>query len=185
MPTSESLTRIVAETVAPKTGGCMTSERRFVVDSMLGKLAKWLRTLGFDTRYEHLSSIDQVDEFARCGYRILTRNHRWVKHYAIIWVAGNHPGEQLRDMVRALAITPKEVHLLCRCLRCNFSLQKTSRPQVEGRVPDYVFENCTDFYQCPQCRRFYWAGSHPSRMSQWLQANLGWSLTSEHQGELS
>ena len=159
------------------------SGKRFVVDSMLGKLAKWLRVLGFDTRYENLNCPRQLDEYAHRGYRILTRNRRWAGHPATVWVTGDHAAEQLRHVVITLTITPEEVHLKCRCLRCNICLEQVPRAEVEGRVPDYVFENCADFYHCPECRRLFWAGTHPSRMDQWLRTTLGWSLTSEPQGD--
>jgi uncharacterized protein with PIN domain len=159
------------------------AEKRFVVDTMLGKLAKWLRVLGFDTRYEALNSPWQLDEYAHRGYRILTRNGRWAGHPATLWVTGDHVADQLRAVVTTLTITPEEVHLKRRCLRCNICLEQVPRAEVEGRVPDYVFENCSNFYHCPECRRFYWVGTHPSRMDQWLRTTLGWTLTSEPQGD--
>jgi len=162
----------------------MSRERRFVADSMLGRLAKWLRALGFDTCYEPLESAGQLDAFAHHGYRVLTRNHRWAEHPATVWVKDNDPADQLRGIISDLAITAEEVHLLCRCLRCNVLLEHLTRDETRGRVPDHVFESSTGFYHCPVCRRIYWAGSHPSRMGQWLNATLGWSLTSEHQGGL-
>jgi len=182
--TDEPSNRMVKDVLTERNLGCAPPGKRFVADSMLGKLAKWLRALGFDTHYEHLKSPGQLDDFAHRGYRVLTRNRRWGEHPAAVWVTGDDPGEQLRGIVTALAITPEEVRLLCRCLRCNSCLELVTRKQVEGRVPDYIFENCTVFNQCPECRRFYWAGSHPSRMAQWLHTTLGWSLTSEHQGGL-
>ena len=160
----------------------MPAEKRFVVDSMLGKVAKWLRALGFETRYQHVEDLQQLDEYAQQGYHVVTRNSRWEKHAATVWVTADDPREQLREIVATLKIGPAEVRPFCRCLRCNELLQTVDRALVAGHVPDYIYENRTVFHQCPQCRQVYWAGSHPSHMVDWLHATLGWRFSSNPQG---
>ncbi|MDY0040842.1 MAG: Mut7-C RNAse domain-containing protein [Desulforhabdus sp.] len=152
------------------------AERRFVVDSMLGKMAKWLRVLGFDTRYEHLNGQGQLQAYRSEGYLVLTRNQRWCAQPGVMCVAANEPTEQLRELVSRLSVTPVEVHLLKRCIICNEPLNEVWREKVLGLVPDYVFETQTTFYECPRCRRVYWPGSHPERMLKRLQDVLGWVL---------
>jgi uncharacterized protein len=160
----------------------MPTEKRFVVDSMLGKVAKWLRALGFETRYQHLKVLQQLEEYAQQDYHIVTRNTRWVRHPATVWVTANDPREQLREIVAALSITPAEIHLLCRCLRCNELLQEADRALVAGHVPDYIYQNRLVFRRCPRCYQIYWAGSHLSRMHDWLHATLGWRFSLDFQG---
>ena len=154
----------------------MVAEKRFVADIMLGKLAKWLRTLGFDTHYERLDRQRQIDTYRERGFLLLTRNQRWCGQAAVMCLEANDPTEQLLELVGAVPIEPHEIRLLERCLLCNTGLQEVPRDQVIGLVPDYVFENQTVFHQCPKCLKLYWSGSHPRRMVQWLQSTLGWTL---------
>jgi uncharacterized protein with PIN domain len=149
-------------------------EKRFVVDSMLGKMAKWLRVLGFDTCYEHLKRQEQLQAYRAEGYLVITRNQRWCGQPEVMCVVANDPMEQLREVISRLSVTPDEVRLLQRCIICNETLNHLLRDNVFGLVPDYVFETHTTFYQCPQCQRIYWPGSHPGRMLKRLQDVLGW-----------
>jgi uncharacterized protein len=160
----------------------MPTEKRFVVDNMLGKVAKWLRALGFEACAVHLKDVQQLDQYARRGYHLVTRNTRLAGHPATLRVTSDDPREQLQQIIAVLGITPDEVHLLCRCLRCDEPLQPADRALVAGQVPDYVYENCSVFHQCPQCRQVYWAGSHLPRMHEWLHATLGWKFPSVVQG---
>ncbi len=57
------------------------------------------------------------------------------------------------------------------------------REEAFGKVPEYVFETQTSFQRCPQCRKIYWAGSHPERMRQQLERELGWEMGSEVMSE--
>lgn len=159
--------------------GQEASERRFVVDSMLGKVAKWLRILGFDTRYERLQHEEQVDRYGREGFLLVTRNQRWRGHSGVFCTMLNAPMEQLRELVGRIPIFWGETRLLHRCILCNRLLERISRNEALGCVPDYVFETSTVFSRCPHCERVYWPGSHPERMMESLMRALGWSSESK------
>jgi uncharacterized protein len=152
-------------------------EKRFVVDTMLGKLAKWLRILGFDTRYEALRSREQIEVYEAQGFFLITRNRRWSGKARTICLSANESLEQLREIIALVPLTPKEIRLLQRCVRCNELLEKTPREQALGSVPDYIFETHASFYQCPECRRLFWPGSHPERIMERLRQELGWTMT--------
>jgi uncharacterized protein len=154
----------------------MLAEKCLVVDSMLGKLAKWLRILGFDTHYTRLQSQQQVDDLRRTGCLLLTRNHRWGGQAGVVCLEGNEARGQLRELVSLVHIEQSEIRLLQRCLRCNQLLVRIAKDRVMGCVPDYVYQNTEFFHQCPGCHRLYWSGSHPKRITQWLESVLGWSL---------
>jgi uncharacterized protein len=154
----------------------VVAEKRFVADIMLGKLARWLRTLGFDTHYTRLDRQQQIDAYRERGFLLLTRNQRWCGQAAVICLAANDPAGQLQELVGAAPIGPHEVRLLERCLLCNTCLLEVPGDQVIGRVPDYVCETQTVFRECPKCAKLYWSGSHPPRMVQWLHSTLGWTL---------
>ena len=151
-------------------------ERRFVVDSMLGKMAKWLRILGFDTLCKRLDFQEQIDAYRREGYFLITRAQRWCGRPGVFCPSANDPMEQLRQAVTAFSIEPGEVHPLRRCIRCNWILESIYRNQAFDHVPDYVFETSTVFYRCPGCQKVYWQGSHPKRMMDRLHRVLGWSV---------
>jgi uncharacterized protein len=160
----------------------MPVEKRFVADSMLGKLAKWLRVLGFDTLYANLQHQEQLDAYRDQGYLLLTRHRRWCGQPGVLCLAANDPVEQLREVVAAVPIERPDLRRLKRCLRCNTLLEQAERRLVVGHVPDYVLVTSKMFYRCPECRRFYWPGSHPQRMAQWIHSALGWSLELERTG---
>jgi uncharacterized protein with PIN domain len=155
------------------------AEKRFVIDSMLGKLAKWLRILGFDARYERLGDQQQIDRYRTQGFFLLTRNRRWSGQTCVFCLTANDPLEQLREVVSLVSITPQETHLLERCVRCNDQLREIAHEEVFGHVPDYVFETHSSFHRCPNCLKIYWPGSHPKRMLQRLQRELGWASLGE------
>ena len=151
------------------------SRKRFVLDSMLGKVAKWLRVLGFDTRYCHLQRQDQLQAFQARGFLVVTRNRHWCRLTGVICLTTNNPVEQLQELVARASLRAGEMRLFHRCIRCNEPLEPLQRRQVSGRVPDYVYETQATFYGCPGCQRVYWPGSHPQRMLERLQQVLGWN----------
>ena len=151
-------------------------EKRFVVDSMLGKLAKWLRILGFDTRCERLLRPEQLDGWRREGFLIITRNHQWRGQDQIVHLRANDPMEQLHELIAAVGISRDELQFLRRCVLCNSLLQLIPRESALGDVPDYVYETNTRFHRCPTCHKIYWPGSHPKRMTDRLASETGWSL---------
>ena len=152
------------------------SERRFVVDTMLGKMAKWLRVLGFDTRSEHLTQHEQVDSYAANGFLVVTRNRSWCEHPGVLCVTDNDPMRQLREVIMQASVTPNEVQFLKRCILCNDLLNQLPREEAFGLVPDYVFETHSTFFRCPSCQRIFWPGSHPGRMLKRLSDVLEWVL---------
>ena len=156
-----------------------TVGKRFVVDAMLGKLAKWLRILGFDTRYERLDDPQQIDDYGTQGFFLITRNRRWAGQGRVFCLTANDPIAQLREVITLAPVTQQEIHLLQRCLRCNDALQELAKAEAFGQVPDYVFETHTSFHQCPSCRKIYWPGTHPQRMLHRLQRELGWAVSED------
>lgn len=152
------------------------AEKRFVVDSMLGKVAKWLRILGFDTLYVRLAHQDQIDFYTSRGFFVITRTRRWCAQPKVFCPNSNEPMEQLRQVIGELSIARSEIRPLHRCIRCNRLLEGISRDQAFEHVPDYVFETNSIFYRCTSCQKVYWRGSHPKRMMDRLQRVIGWSV---------
>jgi uncharacterized protein with PIN domain len=141
------------------------NEIRFVAERTLGKLAKWLRILGFDTIYEaNIAGERLVD---KVGDRILLSRTERIRNMKItkecIFITSDHPFEQLREVVLVLAIEEKDIRLFSRCIQCNASIRSIEKNAVRGKVPDYIWETHDAFHTCSHCRRIYWSGSHVQR----------------------
>jgi uncharacterized protein with PIN domain len=134
-----------------------------LVDLPLGGLAKWLRFCGFDTVARRLSPADpkSLPPPAPETY-ILTRQEafRWAGRSDLLVLTASTPRTQLQEVRRRLKISRRSLDLLSRCSRCNDLLLPVPRDQVLGRVPEHVFNVHEQFYECPRCRRLFWAGSH-------------------------
>lgn len=155
-------------------------EPRFICDVMLGRLARWLRFLGYDTLYRNdASDEDLVEDAGREGRILLTRDTRLSspsRNVTILKIRNHSLGEQLREIgVRVNLTSPPG--LFHRCSLCNTLLREVTGAGVEGRVPEYVRSRHESFFSCPTCSRVYWPGSHRRGMLQTLQSLLSTSST--------
>lgn len=149
---------------------------RFIADAMLGRLARWLRTLGYDTAYED----DIADgELARRavveGRHILTRDRKLFDEWRIaggLEIGSEEPLEQLSEVVAAFDLAPPD-RLFTRCRVCNAVLEPVGAEKVAGMVPPGVRQRRRDFSRCPDCGRVYWEGSHTDRMRAVIEAVFG------------
>lgn len=143
---------------------------KFLVDCMLGKLAKGLRMLGYDATYYRNEDPYSLIKIARQeGRIILTRNRRLTPRRPedqIIWIKEDQPALQLKELIQKGYIFLNEDTLFTRCLLCNKLLDEISLKEAEGKVPDYILYQQREFYRCPQCLKIYWQGSHKARMQE-------------------
>jgi uncharacterized protein with PIN domain len=137
---------------------------RFIADRMLGKLAKGLRMLGYDTVYYRGESTYPLIKKARDeGRIILTRNNKLIPKRPedrIHRITEDKPSLQLKELIQKKIISLNEQTLFSRCLLCNTLLYEIQREDAEGKVPDFIFFQQKNFFQCPQCLKIYWQGSH-------------------------
>jgi uncharacterized protein with PIN domain len=149
---------------------------KFLVDRMLGKLAKELRMLGYDTIYYRGEDIGRLIQLARQEDRvILTRNAKLLQRrfdVAVLRVTGDHPLLQLKELIEKGDIPLNEKAPFIRCLLCNSLLNEIPRDEVVGKVPDFILYQQKTFFQCPQCQRIYWQGSHQQHMQKRLDELL-------------
>jgi uncharacterized protein with PIN domain len=153
------------------------SETRFIADTMLGKLAKWLRLLGFDILYFPKISDEEIAERAfRSGRVILTRDTLLIRRRKVrenhFFVRGDDYKDQLRQVAKRYAIDPY-ARILTRCLRCNDPLESIDKASVREKVPPYVFETQDAFERCARCGRIYWRATHRDEMMKQIRAILG------------
>jgi protein-L-isoaspartate(D-aspartate) O-methyltransferase len=145
-----------------------TATIRFLADSMVGKLARWLRLLGHDVRYERcLEDSLLVTDAAEEGRVVLTRDRKLVERRACrryVLLQSDNPQEQLMEVIRAVDLPLDEDRWMRRCLECNGLLEDVDRAEVRGEVPPYVHAHHERFARCAECRQIYWRGTHVSGM---------------------
>ena len=147
---------------------------KFIADSMLGRLARWLRLLGYDTLYYPHIEDSILLRIAREDSRILlTRDARLVKVRGLqrfLLLKENNPSKQLRKVVETFKLkiygmdgVKREV-FLNRCVICNASLNAIQKEKIKGAVPEYVYRTSDVFRQCSECGKIYWKGTHPEKI---------------------
>jgi uncharacterized protein with PIN domain len=149
---------------------------KFLVDRMLGKLAKALRLLGYDAIYYQGEDLTQLIRLAREQDRvILTRNTKLSARKPedrVVRITNDPPKLQLRELQEKGHIVFNEKESFSRCLICNVLLDGITRKEVEGKVPDFIFHNYQEFYRCSQCGRIYWPGTHQQNMQKRIKEIL-------------
>ncbi len=152
------------------TGEAAGGEPRFLADAMLGRLATWLRILGYDAEYDRSEDRRLVERARREERLLLTRDTGLLRRRDLprhLFVRSDAVREQLREVMTGLGLRPRtDGH---RCLRCNVPLEARARAEVEGRVPDFVHASQEHFWSCPRCGRVYWAGTHRRHMEETLE----------------
>ena len=149
---------------------------RFAADRMLGKLAKWLRILGYDTLYSRTLSNDRFLALADEGRILLSRNTRLVGKMApdgLIFVEANDPKMQLQGLIGFLGLKPDPDKFFSRCTVCNGLLEPVEPEDVVGKVPDHIWTGHNRFSECTTCGRVYWPGSHLTRSRREIRRLLG------------
>ena len=149
---------------------------RFVVDTMLGRLARWLRAMGYDTLYLGPAEDRRLLQLAHAEDRILlTRDGKLARLAGNLGclIRADQLDNQLMEAVERLALAPEDTSWLSRCLECNATLEPRPKQTLNELVPDYIFITQTQFMGCPGCGKIYWPGSHAERMLARLTRLLG------------
>lgn len=144
---------------------------KFVADAMVGRLAKWLRILGFDTTYfKGGSSRELLSVGRREGRIILTRNRTLHEKNpsAVLLLRSETLAHQVRQVVEELCLQ-QDIRPFSRCSECNSLLQPKSKQDSRGHVPFFVYQTHDRFGYCPKCDRFYWEGTHHREMVKELE----------------
>lgn len=145
---------------------------KFVADHMLGRLAKWLRALGYDTVYSpNLDDPDLVRISQAEGRLLLTRDTGIAKRKGVdcLLIGSDQLDEQLGQVVRHCGLQ-LDGELAPRCLRCNEVLDEVQREVARDLVPPYVWQTQSQFRRCPACSRLYWRGTHWTKMKERIAA---------------
>jgi uncharacterized protein with PIN domain len=148
---------------------------RFVLDGHLGRLAAYLRMLGFDTWYERdIDDVRLAEISAAEGRILLTRDVELLKRSKVargFYVRADIPREQLRDVVTRFDLLDTTAPF-SRCMHCNGILRRVSKEAVEDELPPHTRATKHEFSRCSDCRKVYWKGSHHERMFAWINELL-------------
>lgn len=139
---------------------------RFVVDCNLGRLARYLRLLGFDALYSNRYQDSEVAGIAQRDERIvLTRDRFLLQHRIIVFgyfVRDPNPLDQLREVIRRFDLA-SQITPFSRCTRCNGELVEVAKADILHRLEPKTILYYHQFRHCPDCDRIYWPGSHYER----------------------
>jgi len=148
---------------------------RFVVDTNVGKLARWLRLMGYDALFINPIDDDRLIAFALKENRVLlTKDTRIMLRRVVtsgklkaLLIEDDDPKAQLRYVIAAMKLNFNRQFTIC--LECNEPLVPRSKEDVRDLVPPYVFQTQSQYFQCPACHRIYWRGTHWQRMKRELE----------------
>ena len=143
------------------------SEHRFVLDVHLGKLAKYLRMLGFDTLYRN-DYDDPVMADISAGERriLLTCDRMLLMRKQIIhgyYVRSRQPQQQLLEILSRYKLYD-QIKPFSRCIHCNGRTYPVNKRSIETCLRAKTKKYYNDFYQCDSCNKIYWKGSHYQEM---------------------
>jgi hypothetical protein len=146
---------------------------RFILDCHLGKLASYLRILGFDAAYDNDEKDETLAEISAVENRImLTRDRGLLKRNRIqygYFLRSQNPHNQLLAVVQRYGLH-KEIHPFTRCPKCNGCLHPVAKNDVIDRLPAKTRIYFDLFWQCDSCRKVYWQGSHYQRIQDWIKS---------------
>ena len=151
-------------------------EIRFIAANNVGKLARWLRLMGYDTVFLGQKDDARMIRMALGENRvILTKDTQFMKRRLVtngtlrtICIEQDDPRLQVREVVKTLMLDYR-FKPFSLCLECNRLLVARGREEVRSLVPARVFETQTQYMECPTCHRIYWPGTHWEAMGKELQ----------------
>lgn len=140
----------------------------FIADSMLGRLAKWLRILGYDVIYKNNFTKEEILKLAEDTSRtVLTRNRELISNKKLkkfLFIESDFLFEQLRQVIKELNLKLQEENFFTRCSICNQEIENIDKEEVKDKVPEYVYNTQKEFGICKTCQKIYWKATHYQRM---------------------
>jgi len=152
----------------------MTNEPRFACDDHCGRLARWLRTLGYDCTHDQKIEDAALLRLALDEDRIiLTRDHHLAAHTLarrVILLESYDPLIEVRQVLDTTGETVSPDRVFTRCTICNGPTAPTALESVADRLPPYVRKTQTVFRTCASCNRIFWRATHVQHMLKRLRA---------------
>jgi uncharacterized protein with PIN domain len=154
----------------------LPTEPRFLLDMHLGRLAAYMRMLGFDCLYQNNFDDEELAELAHKEGRILLSRDRRLLMRKVISLGyclrSLEPVEQLQEVIERFDLA-KRIVPFHRCLRCNHPLEPVDKEAVLDRLEPLTRLYFDEFQICPACKQIYWKGSHYERMTTLIEQKIG------------
>ncbi|MFB0564464.1 MAG: Mut7-C RNAse domain-containing protein [Candidatus Aminicenantaceae bacterium] len=136
---------------------------KFIVDCMLGRLAKWLKILGFDVTYfKKIGDQELLSLAQREGRILLTRDNGLIekaKGIEFLFIDSENWKHQVEQVLGDFSLWGM-VRPYSRCIECNIELKDLSKKAAKNLVSSFVYERAESFALCPRCGRVFWQGTH-------------------------
>jgi uncharacterized protein with PIN domain len=158
----------------PKSEESHTKIPAFIADCHLGKLAKYLRLMGFDTLYFPQIDDDELIRLALEQDRIILTRDKMLsqrKNVPVLFLESMETKTQLQTLISHFRLKDHPAPF-SRCIVCNTPLQVVEKEKIGHRLPQKVQHTFSHFEYCPHCDRVYWHGDHYRRMQQFLESVL-------------
>lgn len=152
----------------------MIAEAKFICDDHCGRLARWLRVVGYDCLYTRDIDDNTLLKRATAENRvILTRDTKMTEKAMarrVLVIDSPSPLIQLRQVLDGLNLMIDPARIGTRCSVCNGPAESVALDTIADRVPPYVRQTQTSFRECADCHRVYWHGTHVKNMIRELNA---------------
>ena len=143
----------------------------FILDVHLGKLASYLRLLGFDSLYRHNYQDEELAQISAREQRILLTRDRGVLMRSIVtygyYVRSTQPDRQVVEILKRFNLFDA-VRPFQRCMRCNGILSPIEKQAIIHLLPPRTKQEIDEFYCCTNCEKIYWQGSHYQKLQQFV-----------------
>jgi hypothetical protein len=155
---------------------CAENIPRFIVDLNAGKLARWLRLIGYDTLlFDHRDDKYLINLALLENRNILTRDTQIMQRRVVtvgkikaLLISCDNPLGQIQQVIREFNLDPSHNRFKI-CLECNQPLAPINKEDIKDKVPLYVYQTQAQFVECPNCCRVYWQGTHWQAMLKKLE----------------
>jgi uncharacterized protein len=151
------------------------SKPTFLVDAMLGNIAKKLRLLGYDSEYSASSEDTELIIKAKNENRILITKDLPLSEKAkkqktsVIFLINGKEVEQLSQIFKNLGLPSVSISgNTTRCVDCNGRLESVKKQNIMNKIPTGVFEKISNFWECANCNKIYWEGTHIQRLQKFV-----------------
>lgn len=144
---------------------------RFILDTHLGRLASYLRMMGFDTLYRNDYPDDELAEVSNAEQRILlTRDIGLLKRSLVLhgyYVRNTNPRKRLHEIVLRYHLS-EQIEPFKFCMKCNGHLNVVDKADILDHISPKTAQFYNEFHQCDACEQIYWKGSHYVKMEKLL-----------------
>jgi uncharacterized protein with PIN domain len=154
----------------------LSKDFKFLTDASLARLAKWLRLLGYNTDVFPRKAGREMLRQAEAENRIvLTRRRDMTERQfsgEVFLITDVIVGKQINAVIEKFSLKIDRQKMFGICLECNEKLCSVDKEKVRDLVPLFVFENCTQYNQCPRCLKIYWMGTHPRNALRFMERHI-------------